>query len=67
MHGVMFFQRQADQVPQAVRVLGIVLRRPDVMDGLRGNVFAIASRLSASVPISSQRLFSQSPPAFVFS
>lgn len=63
----MLFQRQAHQVPQAVRILGIILCWPDVVNSLRGNVFSIAGKLSASVPVSSQRLLSQPAPAFVFS
>ena len=67
VHRVMRRSRQAQEVPQAVRILGIVLRRPDVMHDLRLLAASVPCRLAASVAVAPQRQHAQTLPALIFS
>lgn len=66
VHGVVVLLRQADEIPEAICILGIVLGRPDMVHHLGWLGTAIACRFPAAVPISPQRGLTQPAPAFVF-
>ena len=66
MHRIMSRDRQADQVPQTIRILRIILSRPDMMDNLRILSPTVPRRLLASVPVTPKSLHAQMLPAFVF-
>ena len=63
----MGFQAEADQVPQAVGVLGKLVGRPDVVD-MRGlHDPPVPLGLLAAVPVAPERQLPKAPPPLVLS
>lgn len=65
MHGVMGTGRQAEQIPEAVRILGIIFSWPNVMHSCCLHDLAISGRIPTSELVTPQRQRSNSLPPLV--
>lgn len=66
VHGIVRRFAQADQVPELVCILGIILGRPYVVNNLGLDSSSVPGSLLTAVTISTERLGANSLPAPVF-
>jgi hypothetical protein len=64
VHGLMSCAGQADQIPEAIRKLRVILSGPDVVHGVGLHGPAVPCRFLAAMPVTFQSLLPQAlPPA----
>lgn len=67
VHRIVRRARQAHEVPETVRILRVVLGRPDVMHHLRRLAPTVPGRFPAPISVPPERQRAQPPPALVLS
>lgn len=67
VHRIVRCARQAHEVPETVRILRVILGRPDVMHHLRRLAPTVPGRFPAPISVPPERQRAQPPPALVLS
>lgn len=67
VHRIVRRARQAHEVPETVRILRVILGRPDVMHHLRRLAPTVPGRFPAPISVPPERQRAQPPPALVLS